>query len=103
MNEITLNTQKYQFADCPKCGRRRPISPVSGLCWQCGGHDAEMVAADRRHLSAEGRALTAVDPGIKATLNIIDRRISEALSGNGTSIEGLRALIAEREALENKM
>jgi hypothetical protein len=62
MTEITLNTQKYQFADCPKCGRRRPISPVSGLCWSCGRHDLDL-------------RLSGVDPLLKEILNDLVARM----------------------------
>ena len=59
---MILNQVKYEFGACPKCGKRRAISPTSGLCWLCGGHDTEI-------------GLSEVDPLLKAVLNDLDRRL----------------------------
>ena len=89
MPEITLNERKYHFADCPKCGRRRPISPTDGLCWACGQHFSDP-------------QLSAVDPAVKAALADIDRKISEGLSG-GIHTDDLIRLINLRLSLEEKL
>lgn len=103
MPEITLNERKYHFADCPKCGHRRPISPTDGLCWACGLRPLETVPGNPRQLSAAGKAMSDVAPEIKAALNAVDRRISEALYGNGSTIDDIRALIDERTRIEEKL
>lgn len=35
---MQLNGIKYNFGRCPKCARRRPINPDSGVCFSCGKH-----------------------------------------------------------------
>ena len=70
MPEIQLNEKRYTFADCPKCGHRRPLQlPGSGLCWSCGRHYHDAALAD-------------VHPELRDAFHAIDRRISEALSGD---------------------
>ena len=85
MPEITLNTQKYEFANCPVCGRRRAISPDSGLCWSCGRHDLDL-------------RLSGVDPLLKEILNDLDRRMQ--IETNPTEL--LRLIILAEE-MTNKI
>lgn len=88
--ELALNERIYEFGNCPKCGKRRPINPDSGLCWACGEHYAEP-------------KLAGIDPDLKAELQAVDRRISEALAGNGTNTDMLIKLIALRQELSDKI
>lgn len=86
---MRLNEKRYEFADCPKCGRHRPINPDSGLCWDCGRHYAEP-------------QLSAIDPLLREQLRDIDNRISEGLAG-GIHTDDLARLIALREQLSKKI
>lgn len=84
-----ISIKTYKFAACPKCARRRPINPTSGLCWDCGKHYADP-------------KLARVAPEIKAELKAVDRRISEGLAG-GIHTDDLRKLIALRESLSESI
>lgn len=59
---MILNGKKYSFNNCPVCGKRRAISPVSGCCWLCGGHDTEI-------------GLSEVDPDLKQVLDDLDKKM----------------------------
>ena len=77
---MILNEKLYTCGDCPKCGRRRPLHPDSGLCWDCGNHCLDPRPASYvKNLTAEERAMSEVDPVLKAKLDEVDAWIECAI------------------------
>ena len=82
---MILNGVPYKFGPCPKCGKWRAMSPVSGLCWLCGGHDLDV-------------GLSQVDPLLKAVLDDLDRRMEKE-----TNPQELIGLILLAEQLSERI